>query len=254
MNHLRKASTMQSRTGRLTIVVVACTLIAGGVALGQASGPEQALRTAITAVNAASGAAGADVASVTETAEDAAGVSAQGTVDATAPLPPDTRSYREPTPDTGTAADIAAVKRDLVLNLRRDAMIMSPRTVPADLQTQLAEVYAASVLEAVTGETAAAMRHAAEDPTYRTYDDYRFVPTQWQGVQATPGAAVVTVLGYDSWGSGGTWTNDTVLQRQMVLANEAGRWKIVEQAAFDPAERRPRDAKQEFPDGLPRMP
>lgn len=182
---------MQSRTGRLTLVVVACTLIAG-------------------------------IATVTKTVAGTA----------------------------GTAADVAAVKRDVVLNLRRDAMIMRSRDVPADLQTQLAEVYAASVLETVTGETAAAMRAAAADPGYQTYDDYRFVPTQWQGVQATPAAATVTVLGYDSWGSDGTWENDEVLQRQMVLANEAGRWKIVEQAAFDPAER---SAKREVLDGLPRM-
>lgn len=211
---------MRSGIGWLALVAVAGTLIASGMAVGRAPGTEQALRTAITSVNAA--------------AEP---------FDASAPLRPNPRDYREPTQDAGKAADIAAVKRDVVRNLRRDMMIMRPRDVPADLKAQLGEVYAASVLDTMTRETAAAMRAAAEDPRYREYDDYRFVPMQWQGVQATPGAAVVTVLGRDSWSFGGTWRNDEALQVQMVLAREDGRWKIVEKAAFDPAERAPRDGE-----------
>jgi hypothetical protein len=246
----------KSRAVRLVLVVAACSAAAGGVAAGDALTPDDQVRKAVQEVTGAAPRSAADAGAVNDVAADVSGVDAEATAAEKAPLPPDLKNYRDPTPDVGSASDIAAVKRDIVLDLDQDAEIMRPHDVPSDLQSQLGEVYAASVLEAVTGETARAMQGAAEDPNYPAYAEHRFAVTEWQGVQATPTGAVATLLGYDSWRNVGqtTFVDDPVNQWQIVLANEGGRWKLVDQAAFDPAERRANDSSQQFPDGLPRMP
>lgn len=174
-----------------------------------------------------------------------------------APIPPDVRSYRDPLPDAGTAADIAAVKRDVVAAIQRDREIMRPTAVPANLRDQLAEIYGLGVLDDVTRETTAAMNHAAEDPEFRTYAENRLTVTQWQGVQvSTPVTAVATFLAYESWRGVGstTWENDQLRQYQIILVKEIDKWKLVDEAAFDPDERRPLDRAETPSDGLPRMP
>jgi len=174
-----------------------------------------------------------------------------------APVPPNARSYRNPAPDVGLPVDIAEIKRDVVAALQRDRQIMRPSSVPADLRDQLAEIYGTGVVDDVTTETANAIRHAAEDPEFATYEEHRLTVTQWQGVQVTtPLTAVVTFLGYESWRSPGStvFRNDEVFQYQLAMVKETGKWKLVDEASFDPDERRPLDRAETPADGVPRMP
>ena len=158
------------------------------------------------------------------------------------PLPPNDRSYRDPAPDVGSTADIADVKRAVVANLQRDREIMRPRVVPPDLRAQLGEIYGRAVLDDVTRETARAMTLGAQDPDYPVYAEHRVTVTEWQGVQVpTPVTATAMFLGYESWrGPGSTdFVSDPVHQYQVALVKEGGKWKLVDEASFDPAERRP---------------
>jgi hypothetical protein len=156
------------------------------------------------------------------------------------PVPPNDRNYRKPMPDVGTASDVAAVKADVVADLQRDREIMRPARPPADLRAQLSQIYAAAVLDNIAKETEQAMINTSAD--YRAYDRYKLTVTRWQGVQATsPVAAIATFLGRESWHlvSTATWEQDQTLQWQLVLAKERGKWKLVDEASFDPDERPP---------------
>ena len=112
---------------------------------------------------------------------------------------------------------------------------MRPRSEPPGLRAQLADVYAAGVLDDVAAESPDAMRHAAADPEYAGYDDYRFMPTEWKHVHAHGSAAHVTVVGHDVWkppgGSG--WEHGAFLRRELVLAKEGGRWSLADQRASE---------------------
>ena len=156
---------------------------------------------------------------------------------ATAPVPPSTRSYRDPASDVGSTVDIADVKRDVVAALERDREIMRPTGVPPDLRAQLGEIYSLAVLDAVTRRTSNAMIHAAEDPDYPVYAEHRLTVTEWQGVQVpTPVTATAMFLGYESWRDPGstTFESDPVHQYQIASVKEGGKWKLVDEASFRP--------------------
>jgi hypothetical protein len=215
---------MWRRGTRLAVATAASAVIAGGIIAGVATGQSE--------------------------------IAPEATVSAIA-LPPDVRNYRDPIANVGSASDIASVQGDIVADLRRDREIMRPNVVPIDLRVQLSEIYATSVLDKVTMETQKAITDAAGDPSYLTYDQYNITVTEWQGIQVTsPVTATATFLGYESWHlvSTGAWDQDQPLQWQLVLAKEDGRWKLVEEAAFDPDERPACDPDQTPCDGQPRMP
>ena len=173
------------------------------------------------------------------------------------PVPPSARHYRDPLPDAGPATDVADVKSDVVADLQRDREIMRPTTVPPDLRNQLTEIYGLEVLDNVTTETSKAMQLAAQDPNFPVYEENRLTVTQWQGVQvASAETATAMFLGYESWRNAGstTFDADPVLQYQLTLVKESGKWKLIDEAAFDPAERQAQDSAETPPDGLPREP
>jgi hypothetical protein len=164
----------------------------------------------------------------------------QAAVDSSGALsdPAGSVQYRDPTSDSGPAADVAQVKSDVVVDLQADRAIMSPATVPATLQAQLAGIYSSSVLASTVTETTQAMLAAQADPTYKPYDANTFTVSGWQGVQVNGTTALAVFLGYDAYESPGqsTFEADTVRQWQVTLALEGGRWKLVSQNSIDPAD------------------
>lgn len=106
-------------------------------------------------------------------------------------------------------------------------------------------------------ETQRAMTEAAADPEYKPYDQHDLTVTEWQGVQVTsPVSATAMFLAYESWRDAGTatWQQDPILQYQVVLAKEGDKWKLADEAAFDPGERPPVDPAETPSNGYPRMP
>ncbi|WP_372789141.1 hypothetical protein [Paraconexibacter sp.] len=175
------------------------------------------------------------------------------------PVVDPSRSYKRLSGSTarGAATEVNDLKQRVVSLLERDRDLMRPSAVSPTLKTDLSKIYGVAVLEDVVAETTAAIETAAADPSFPQYSDHEFQVDKWEEVLiSTPVTADITVTARERWldQASGQWTTDPPLQYQLTLVKELDQWKLLDEAAFDPAEAPAIDGAESPPTGEVRMP
>lgn len=160
-----------------------------------------------------------------------------------------TLAVQEPSPDVGPTSDVAEVKATLPSLIAADAEIgvmpasaparvesvrariedpSSPTAAETTVQEEVEGVWASgSVLEEVE-DWAEGLEAAAEDTSYVSYADARFVVTEWQGVTVSGDEATAVALAHRGYLTGGVWTDDEDEQFQVSLERESGAWQLAD--------------------------
>jgi hypothetical protein len=152
-------------------------------------------------------------------------------------------SLRPAFADVGTSQAVSDVKADVVDDLQGLRSMMrlpanvAERTRVAQsgvLQSSqlLAQVVSATDATDSSASIQAAIKAVATDPSYRAYQDNKFIVVAWHGVKISGFTASVLLDGHDSYYDARGWADDPTRQWQLQLALESGRWKLVSQKSI----------------------
>jgi hypothetical protein len=197
----------------------------------------------VTNLNAASGGSAVDSNKPLPPGKSAA---AQGSKLVKGALPQvSTASLVQAFSDVGDPRVVAEVKADAINDMQglRSAMRLpasaTDRVAAVSDVVQMAKtagilqrVMSASSVAQSVADVQAAIRAVASDPTYRAYQDNKFVVDDWQGVKIDGSTASAVLNGHDSYYDAQGWADDQTRQWQLDLQLEGGAWRLKSQKSI----------------------